>query len=147
MVFDDVWRLLFAGSVWASLGVVFIIMMVLNRQRVITHVLHQHQYYSHPDAGLHRVYAYIHFSQYFVIWNGNLPEETFWAHRASRDRGGGSMIIIFGHFSCRSCCCSALTSKSVLGDALWGLLMHYFDLSFNIMPLQHPTGPAALGVA
>jgi len=23
---------------------------------------------------------------------------------------------------------------------LWGLLMHYFDLSFNIMPLQHPTG-------
>jgi hypothetical protein len=23
-------------------------------------------------------YAYIHFSQYFLIWNAAMPEETFW---------------------------------------------------------------------
>ena len=23
-------------------------------------------------------YAYVSFAQYFIIWNANMPEETFW---------------------------------------------------------------------
>ncbi len=44
-------------------------------------------------------YAYIHFSQYFIIWNANMPEETFWY--MLREKGTWfwvSMVIIFGHF-------------------------------------------------
>ncbi|MBP7827726.1 MAG: hypothetical protein KA236_14390 [Verrucomicrobia bacterium] len=137
----------FAGSVWASLGVVFIIMMILNRQRVITHVLHQHQYYFLGTLMLAFTvfYAYIHFSQYFVIWNGNLPEETFWY--IVREQGSWwwiGMIIIFGHFFLPFLLLLRIDVKVrfwvMFPLGLWGLLMHYFDLSFNIMPLQHPTG-------
>ena len=39
------------------------------------------------------------FAQYFVVWNGNIPEETFWY--LIRENGSWwcvSMIFIFGHF-------------------------------------------------
>src|SRR5439155_6972226 len=91
----------FAESVWVTLGVVFVIMMILNRQRIITKVLHEHQYYFLGSLlfAFTVFYAYIHFSQYFIIWNGNMPEETFWY--VVRERGTWfwvGIVIIFGHF-------------------------------------------------
>jgi len=44
-------------------------------------------------------WAYISFSQYFLIYNANIPEETFWY--VMREQGawwGVSMGLIFGHF-------------------------------------------------
>jgi hypothetical protein len=45
------------------------------------------------------VWAYVNFSQYLIIWSGNIPEETFWfGHRL---RGGWewlATLLIFGHF-------------------------------------------------
>src|ERR1051325_8477117 len=35
----------FAGSVWMALALVYVITMVLSRQGVLTHVLHEHQFY------------------------------------------------------------------------------------------------------
>ena len=44
-------------------------------------------------------YAYIHFSQYFLIWNAAVPEETFWY--VLREKGSWFWVghlILFGHF-------------------------------------------------
>ena len=44
-------------------------------------------------------HAYVEFAQYFVVWNGNMPDETFWY--IIREHGSWwwvSMIMIFGHF-------------------------------------------------
>lgn len=45
------------------------------------------------------VWSYVNFSEYLIIWSGNIPEETFWfGHRL---RGGWEFLataLIFGHF-------------------------------------------------
>jgi hypothetical protein len=137
----------FAGSVWMTLGAVFIIMMVLNRQRIITHVMHEHQYYFLGTLMLAFTvfYAYIHFSQYFIIWNANMPEETFWY--VVREKGTWwwiGIIIIFGHFFIPFLALLRIDVKCnflfMFPLGMWALLMHYFDLSFNIMPLKYPNG-------
>jgi hypothetical protein len=50
-------------------------------------------------------WAYVTFSQYFLIWNANLPEETFWYNLREINTNGVfnqwgwvGMVLIFGHF-------------------------------------------------
>lgn len=137
----------FAGSVWTTLTTVYVITAVLNRQRVLTHVLHDHQFYFLGTLifAFTVFYAYIHFSQYFIIWNGNIPEETFWY--VIRERGGWfwvGMIIIFGHFFLPFLALLRIDAKSqwwLMGPLMvWAWLMHVVDLGFNIYPVIHPDG-------
>src|SRR4029078_2684895 len=70
----------FAGSVWLTLGTVYVITAILDRPGVLTDVLHEHQYYFIGSLmfAFTVFYAYVTFAQYFIIWNGNMPEETYW---------------------------------------------------------------------
>ena len=51
-------------------------------------------------------WAYVTFSQYFLIWNANVPEETFWYNIREIQASTGEpnqwkwvgMLILFGHF-------------------------------------------------
>ena len=137
----------FAGSVWMTLGAVYIITMILQRQRILDKVLHEHQFYFIGSLmfAFTVFYAYVHFSQYFIIWNGNMPEETFWY--IVRERHSWfyiGLIIIFGHFFMPFLALLRIDVKSVfpymMAVTCWAWLMHYFDLSFNIMPVAHPEG-------
>jgi hypothetical protein len=137
----------FAGSVWLTLGTAYAIMAVLNRQKVLTHVLHDHQFYFMGTLffAFTVFYAYVTFSQYFIIWNANMPEETFWY--VVREKGTWfcvSMVIIFGHFFLPFLSLLRIDIKSspkfVIPLAIWAWLMHYNDLSFNITPVLHPEG-------
>lgn len=137
----------FGGSVWMALALVYVITMILNRQGVLTDVLHEHQYYYIGSLlfAFTVFYAYAHFAQYFIIWNGNIPEETFWY--IIREQGSWfaiGMIIIFGHFLAPFLGLLRIDVKSVFpymtALALWVWLMHYFDLAFNVHPVLHPNG-------
>jgi len=137
----------FASSVWMTLALVYIITMVLTRQGVLTDVLHEHQFYFIGSLlfAFTVFYAYIHFAQYFIIWNGNIPEETFWY--IIREKGSWffiGMIIIFGHFFAPFLGLLRIDVKSVFPYmtvlACWIWLMHYFDMAFNIHPVLHPDG-------
>jgi len=45
-------------------------------------------------------WGYVTFSQYFLIWNANVPEETFWYNiREYGDWWWVGMVILFGHFA------------------------------------------------
>jgi len=90
-------------------------------------------------------YAYIHFSQYFIIWNANVPEETFWY--VLREKGSWwdiGMVIVFGHFLVPFLALLRIDFKLkfsvMIPLCLWAWLMHFCDLSFNIMPTPHPDG-------
>jgi hypothetical protein len=90
-------------------------------------------------------YAYIAFSQYFLIWNANMPEETFWF--VLRERGSWweiGMLMIFGHFFLPFLLLLRIDTKLsftvMIPLAAWAWLMHFCDLSFNIMPVLHPEG-------
>lgn len=137
----------FAGSVWMTLGTVYVITMVLDRLGVLTEVLHEHQYYFLGSLmfAFTVFYAYIHFSQYFIIWNGNMPEETFWY--LVREKGTWwyvGMVIIFGHFFLPFLALLRIDVKSTFNYMVplcaWTWLMHWIDLSFNILPVPHPNG-------
>jgi len=137
----------FAGSVWMTLGTVYVITMVLERLGVLSEVLHQHQYYYLGSLlfAFTVFYAYIHFSQYFIIWNANMPEETFWY--VIREQGSWfwvGMVIIFGHFFLPFLSLLRIDIKSVFPFMVplcaWTWLMHFVDLSFNVFPVSHPQG-------
>src|SRR5439155_7042235 len=75
-------------------------------------------------------YAYIHFAQYFIIWNANIPEETFWyVQREKGSRKEIGMLIIFGHsflpFLALLRIDAKLSLPLMIPLAAWGLLMHF----------------------
>jgi hypothetical protein len=137
----------FAGSAWVTLATAYVITMILDRQGVLTEVLHEHQYYFLGSIlfAFTVFHAYVTFGQYFIIWNANMPEETFWY--VLREKGswfGISMVIIFGHFFLPFLALLRIDVKNVFSYmvplCIWAWLMHWVDLSFNIMPVLHPNG-------
>lgn len=137
----------FAGSVWLMLATVYVITMALSRMNVLKAVLHKHQFYYLGCLffAFTVFYAYVNFSQYFIIWNANMPEETFWYQQ--REQGTWwwvSMVIIFGHFFVPFLLLLRIDMKEnfrvMTFFAAWAWLMHFTDMAFQILPVAHPTG-------
>jgi len=137
----------FAESVWVTCAALWVIVSILTRTGHLRAVVTKNTMHS---LGLlwfafTVFYAYIHFSQYFLQWNANIPEETFWY--VKREQGSWwqiCLLIIFGHFLVPFLTLLRIDVKmnpSVMVPlAIWALLMHFCDGSFNIMPVIHPDG-------
>jgi hypothetical protein len=132
-----------------ALATVYVIAMILDRQGLIRDVMGAEQYYYLGSLlfAFTVFSAYIHFSQYFIIWNANMPEETFWY--VLREKGSWftvGLILIFGHFLVPFLALLRINVKLVFKFMVplcaWIGLMQYVDLSFNIMPVLHPNGVA-----
>jgi hypothetical protein len=137
----------FAGCVWTALATAYILAMILDRQGLISDAMGVEQYYYLGSLlfAFTVFSAYIHFSQYFVIWNANMPEETWWY--VWREKGtwfAVSMVLVFGHFLVPFLSLLRIDVKLVFRFMVplcfWIGLMEYVDLSFNIMPVLHPNG-------
>jgi hypothetical protein len=99
-------------------------------------------------------WAYIAFSQFFLIWYANLPEETSWY--LARIEGSWKAVSIFlmaGHFGAPFFYLMGYAVKRrgltlAIGGA-WLLFMHFVDLYWQVMPTLHPEGirPSILDVA
>ena len=99
-------------------------------------------------------WAYIAFSQFFLMWYANLPEETIWYK--ARLEGSWKMVSVFlmaGHFGAPFLYLMGRAVKRkgstlALGGA-WLLAMHFLDLYWQVMPTLHPEGirPSVLDVA
>ena len=84
-------------------------------------------------------WAYITFSQYFLIWNANIPEETFWYNiRESGDWLYVGLLLLFGHFFVPFLLWLSYRRKATLLPALrislWVALIILVDLCYNILP-------------
>jgi hypothetical protein len=92
-------------------------------------------------------WGYIAFSQYFLIWNANVPEETFWYNlREVLHNGQPSQwrtvgfIIVFGHFlfpflyllSYKA----KVTPARLAPIAIWILGTCLVDICFNVLPFR-----------
>ncbi|MSU34850.1 MAG: hypothetical protein EXS36_07005 [Pedosphaera sp.] len=138
----------FAGSVWTTLITMYVVTLWLSQPgRPLEKVIFYRQ--KHDLAvlffGFTVFYAYIHFSQYFLIWNAAMPEETFWY--VDRERGSWKwvgMLILFGHFIVPFVILLNQDIKHnlavMLPIAVWAWLMHYVDMTFNVMPVLYPRG-------
>jgi hypothetical protein len=99
-------------------------------------------------------WAYIAFSQFFLMWYANLPEETIWFK--PRIEGSWlpvSLLLMAGHFVAPFFYLMGRRVKRngatlAVGGA-WVLAMHFLDLYWQVMPTLHPEGlrPSALDVA
>ena len=89
-------------------------------------------------------WAYMSFSQYMLIWAGNLPEEVQWI--VIRNQGVWrpvGILILIGHFVLPF---FVLLSRDVKRSppalaavAAWMLVMHYVDFYWAVMPASDAT--------
>lgn len=134
----------FAGSAWVTVATVYAIAVWLERAGPLRGLIQPRQLHDLGELlfAFTVFSAYIHFSQYLIIWNGNLPEETFWY--AWREKGywwGVGLVLVFGHFLLPFLLLLRIDFKLKLGLILpvcaWTWLMHFVDLSFNVLPPLH----------
>jgi hypothetical protein len=91
-------------------------------------------------------WAYIGFSQYFLIWYGNIPEETIWFQ--ARWEGAWrelSLVLLFGHFVIPFVLLIFRGVKYTLPllgtGAVLLLVMHWIDMYWLIYPVYYESGP------
>ncbi len=88
-------------------------------------------------------WAYIAFSQYFLIWYAHIPEETiFYKHRFEGSWKLVSVALLVGHFILPFLVLLSRTAKrtpvTLALGAIIILVMHYIDIYWLVMPnLDH----------
>jgi hypothetical protein len=88
-------------------------------------------------------WAYIAFSQYMLIWYGNIPEETQWYLRRQTGQWAClSVLLILGHFFIPFFALLSRYPKRrpalLVPVCLWILLMHWLDICWLTMPESSP---------
>lgn len=90
-------------------------------------------------------WAYVTFSQYFLIWNANVPEETFWYNLRELNHDGSTnqwwyigLVILFGHFLLPFLALLSyrykVTKHIIRRIAYWILTVILIDICYNILP-------------
>jgi hypothetical protein len=84
-------------------------------------------------------WGYIGFSQYFLIWNANVPEETFWFNE--RETGqwwwiGMSLVFCYFLFSFLYLLSyrNKIVHQRIKFIAVWNLTFLFVDICFNVLP-------------
>jgi hypothetical protein len=132
----------FAGSILAALaflvlGIAFI--HVRGGLRGVVTVEHTHDV-GKLLFGFTIFWTYIAFSQYFLIWYGNIPEETlYYMHRAQGSWPKVAAVLIFGHFVIPFFFLMPRAIKRSMplltAAALWLLAMQFMDIYWCVMPV------------
>lgn len=136
----------FAGGMMGLMATLIVAMVVFKKQGLLAtslNVEHQH------DLGKFLFvfvffWGYIAFSQYMLIWYGNLPEETGWFVRRGGDTGQPNawsivlLILLFGQLLIPF---AGLLSRHVKRSmpllffwSVWLLVMHWIDIWWLVMP-------------
>jgi hypothetical protein len=141
----------FSGCVVAFFAAITITTWLVQRGGLLQHAITPEHFH---DLGklifaFTIFWAYIAFSQYLLIWYGNIPEETSWyLRRQTHGWGAVSLLILFGHFVVPFLFLLPRFVKRNLAilvlPAVWMLLMHAVDIYWLVIPqLAHgTTGPA-----
>ena len=131
----------YSGATLGFLTFLSLVVIWLTRQGVLAEsitVEHRHDLAKLTFAFV-IFWAYMAFSQYFLIWYANLPEETIWfQHRWEGSWKILSLMIVFGHFAIPFLwMIPRATKRSFTSFGLvctWLLAMHYIDIYWLVMP-------------
>jgi hypothetical protein len=131
----------FAGAVVAIYAALVVLLRLLQAGGVLADVVNDEHYHDLGKLlfGFVVFWAYIAFSQYMLIWYGNLPEETAWfAHRMEHGWKGVSVALAAGHFALPFFLLLSRHAKRrravLTAAAVWLLAMHYLDLYWLVLP-------------
>jgi hypothetical protein len=139
----------FAGSFVSFFAFLTLMVLVLKRAKLMAGAVGSEHFH---DLGkllfaFTVFWAYIGFSQYFLIWYGNIPEETiFFRSRAVGSWASVSLLLAAAHFVIPFFFFMPRTVKrnpALLAiGATWLIVMHGVDLYWLVMPALHPQGVA-----
>jgi hypothetical protein len=144
---STIYGLLFvAGEALSTFCFVVVIETILSKRKPMSEYLNETEIHDHGKLMLAfvMVWAYFNFSQWLIIWAGNLPEEIPWYVR--RLHGGwenvGLFLVVF-HFAVPF---ALLLSRQLKREARtlvrlasWLLFMRMVDIFWHIEPASHPT--------
>jgi len=141
--YSTIWGFLFAAG-WALSFFCFAvaIMAALADKPPMNRILGSRHFH---DIGklmlaLVMVWAYFNFSQFLIIWSGNLPEETLWyLTRMEGTWGVIGVLLIFFHFAFPFL---VLLSRDVKRNAKWLALMAIFILVLRLLDMFYLIGPS-----
>jgi hypothetical protein len=91
-------------------------------------------------------WAYIAYSQYFIIWIANVPAEVAWY--IPRVRGGWgavALVVLVGQLALPLLVlllyAAKRSARAMSVVAAWLLVVHYLDTYWLVLPAIHPDGP------
>jgi hypothetical protein len=132
----------FAGTFFAILAAITMMALLIQGGGHLQGVISEEHYHDLGKFmfGFTVFWAYIAFSQYMLIWYGNIPEETVWfRHRVEGGWGYVSVALIFGHFIIPFVVLIFRAVKRnramLLAAATWFLVVHFVDLYWIAMPV------------
>ena len=137
----------FVGSFVAALSFIILLAIYLRGKGIMAKEITVEHYHDLGKLLFAFVvfWTYIAFSQYFLIWYANIPEETLWFH----ERWEGtwryvSLLIVFGHFVLPFLTLITRGAKRNLKVlkfiGAWILFVHWVDLHWIVMPNFHHHG-------
>ncbi|MGH8017165.1 MAG: hypothetical protein ACREIA_02575 [Opitutaceae bacterium] len=147
----------FSAAMRAGLAFITILCIYLATRGVLQGIFRPAHMLSLGDLMLAFTvfWAYITFSQYFLIWNANIPEETFWYNLRELNLSTGErnswwwigLALLFGHFFLPFFYFLGHDNKLKNGRMIFIcvciLATHLLDLYFNILPaMKAPSGDA-----
>jgi len=132
---------LFAGSILAAHCLIAVLSFVLQKAGAMRDEVTVEHYHDLGKLifGFVFFWTYISFSQYLLIWYGNIPEETHWFYiRQVGTWGGVALALIFLHWMLPFAGTMSRHVRRkpalVCGWGVYLLIMHYVDVYFMIMP-------------
>ena len=138
---------IFAGAFLGTLCIFTLVCLFQQRQGVLKNEIKTAHYHDIGKFTLGFIvfWAYMAYSQYFLIWYANIPEETIWfLHRWEGSWKTWSLVLIFGHFAIPFLLLissAAKRSGAVMAfGAVWLLVMRYVDLHWLVLPNLHHDG-------
>jgi hypothetical protein len=146
--FSTMWGVYyFAGAAYSSVALTAVILAMLRLRGKLQGAVTEEHFH---DLGklmftFTVFWAYIGFSQYFLIWYSNIPEETaFFLHRMTPEWINLGRFLIIGHFVApfllllfRSV---KRTPAAIIFMGLWAILMEIADLYWIVRPMAYTSG-------
>ncbi|MDA8745055.1 hypothetical protein N9N28_10525 [Rubripirellula amarantea] len=140
---------MFAGSILSAHCLITVVAFVLQKKGAMRDEVTVEHYHDLGKLifGFILFWIYISFSQYLLIWYGNIPEETEWFYH--RQEGGWWMLsiclVVFHWIIPFLGTMSRHVRRRPWAMCFWGvylLVLHFFDVFWMIMPEANAVGAA-----
>jgi len=121
----------------------------LSRREPLDRVLHPRLFHDYGKLffAFVMLWAYFSFSQYLIIWSGNLPEEaSFYLERFKHGWGAVALALVVFHFALPFVFLLSRNLKRNARRLVWiaglMLVMRWVDLLWQVEPAFHVQNPA-----
>jgi hypothetical protein len=151
MSLDPMWAstmyglIILVGQLLSAICITVIVATILARYKPMSELLQPDHLHDYGKLMLTFVmlWAYFSFSQWLIIWSGNLPEEISWYR--NRLLGGWqyySLFMALFHFVVPFCLLLSAqlkrSARTLVRVAIWLVFMRFADLYWLIMPTLSP---------